>query len=121
MKKLMKRLNFAIVGLMASVAPALAAPKGMNVAICKLAEEFGSVFGVLRTLAFVGAGFVIAGWAWSWISEGKGVDIADVKKKGIGLLVGFIVLFAIGSLLTAFMSMAGEGGSLGCDFEKIFN
>ena len=115
MKKLMNKFNFAIIGLMASMAPSMAAvtEKGMNDALCKLAEQLGGVFSVLRTLAFVGAGFIIASWAWGWISAGK-VELKDVKDKGIGMLVGFVVLFAIGAILSAFMSMADEGGSLKC-------
>lgn len=115
MKKLMNKFNFAIIGLMASMAPSMAAvtEASMNDALCKLADQLGGVFSVLRTLAFVGAGFVIAGWAWGWIAAGE-VKFDDVKKRGIGLLVGFILLFGIGAILSAFMSMAGEGGSLGC-------
>ena len=113
MKRLMKKINFAIIGAMMAV-PAMGAPGGTNDAICKLMEQFAGVFSTLRLLAFIGAGFIIAGWAWGWISSGKGVDIKDVKDKGIGMLVGFIVLFSIGAILSAFMAMAGEGGSLGC-------
>ena len=115
MKKLMNKFNFAIVGLMASMAPSMAAVSeaSMNKALCDLAKQLGGVFGILRTLAFVGAGFIIAGWAWGWIAAGE-VKFDEVKKKGIVMLVGFIVLFAIGTILSAFMSMAGEGGSLGC-------
>lgn len=115
MKKLMNKFNFAIIGLMASMAPSMAAvtEASMNKALCDLAVQLGGVFSVLRTLAFVGAGFVIAGWAWGWIAAGE-VKFDDVKKRGIGLLVGFILLFGIGAILSAFMSMAGEGGSLGC-------
>lgn len=111
MKKMIKKINLAIIGMMVA-GPAMAA--GSNDAICKLMEQFADVFSTLRLLAFIGAGFVIAGWAWGWISSGKGVEIKDVKDKGIGMLVGFIVLFSIGAILSAFMAMAGEGGSLGC-------
>lgn len=114
MKKLMKKLNFAVIGLMASFAPAMAA-SGMDSALCKLAEEFGEIFSLLRTLAFIGAGIIIAGWAWGYISGGKAVDVVkEVKEKGVAMLIGFILLFGIGVVLEIFMSMAGEGGSLGC-------
>ena len=109
MKKIMTKANFAIVGLMASMAPAMAADNGL----CNLVKELGNLLGMLRTLAFIGAGFTIAGWAWGYISKGK-VELKDVQEKGIGLLVGFVLLFSIGTLLTVFMNMAGTGGSLNC-------
>lgn len=114
MKKLMKKLNFAIIAGMASIAPAMAA-SGMNDGLCKLAESFGEIFNILRTLAFIGAGVIIAGWAWGYISGGKAVDVVkEVKEKGVAMLIGFILLFSIGVVLEIFLSMAGEGGSLGC-------
>lgn len=115
MKKLLLKLNFAIVGIMAT-SVAKAAEAGLNIntnALCGLFQQFGGIFKVLRTLAFVGAAFILAGWAWGWISGGK-VELDDVKKKGIGMLVGFVVLFGVGAIVTVFMNMAGAGGSLGC-------
>ena len=112
MKKLMKKISFAMVGIMASV-PAMAAVKYGDV-LCSLASEFNNIFRMLRLLAFIGAGMSIASWAWGYIKAGK-VDIQkEVSEKGIGLLVGFVLLFSIGTNLTVFMSMAGQGGSLGC-------
>ena len=118
MKKLMKRWNFAIIGVMASV-PAMAAGN-INQALCDLAEQFGEIFSAIRLLAFVGAGITIAGWAWGYISAGKIDAIKEVKEKGIAMLIGFILLFGIGTLLTVFMNMAGDGGPLEC-VEKFFN
>lgn len=113
MKKLMKRLNFAIVGVMTSV-PAMAAGN-INQALCDLAEQFGEIFSAIRLLAFVGAGVTIAGWAWGYISGGKAIDpTKEVKEKGIPMLIGFILLFGIGTVLSIFMTMTGEGGSMGC-------
>ncbi len=84
-------------------------------ALCPLFDELGNIFKLLRTFAFVGAGFVIASWAWGYISGGKEVKILDeAKTKGFGMLIGFILLFAIGTILQVFLNMAGEGGSLGC-------
>ncbi|MBE6461960.1 MAG: hypothetical protein E7006_03940 [Alphaproteobacteria bacterium] len=119
MKKLIYKLNFAIVGIMASsrvmAAGGAASSKGME-GICTLANEFGYIFNLMRTLAFIGAGISIAGWAWGYISGGKAVDITkEVKEKGFGMLLGFILLFSIGTVLQIFMQMAGEGGSLGCE------
>ena len=118
MKKLMKKLNFAIVGMMAS-GSAMAAGN-MNAALCKMGEQFGGIFSVLQMLAFVGAGITIAGWAWGYISGGKSVDVVkEVKEKGVGMLIGFFLLFGIGTVLSIFMSMIGEGGSLDC-VQKFF-
>lgn len=129
MKKVMKKINLAIVGLMASGASALAAApsagiannKGMNEAICKLMEQFGGIFSTLRLLAFVGAAFIIANWAWGYIAKPKDLSLDDVKTKGLGMLIGFIMLFSLGGIISIFMSMAGDGGSLNCQVGEMFN
>ena len=114
MKKLMKRLNFAIIGVMASVSSSMAA-SGADDALCMLAAKFGDIFEIIQTLAFVGAGITIAGWAWGYISGGKAIDpTKEVKEKGIPMLIGFILLFGIGTVLSIFMTMTGEGGPMGC-------
>ena len=71
------------------------------------------VFRILRTLAFVGAAFIIAGWAWGYISKGE-VKLDDLQKKGTGMLVGFVLLFGIGIVLSFFLSSAGMS-AIGCD------
>ena len=114
MKKLMKKLNFAIIGIMASV-PAMAAPSAnIKATVCALAVEFGNIFSLLRTLTFVAAGFTIATWAWGWISKPADLKFDDVQKKGLGMLIGFIILFSLGAIISAFMAMTGEGGPFGC-------
>jgi len=118
MKKLIKKLNFAIIGIMAS-APAMAAAN-INNAICELAKQFRPIFSAFRTLAFIGAGITIAGWAYGWIKEGDKFKAEDAGKKGFGMLIGFVVLFALGGIVTAFMSMTDAGGSLGCDIGTEF-
>ena len=45
MKKLMKKLNFAIIGLMVSASSARAA-SGADEALCMLAEKFGDIFSI---------------------------------------------------------------------------
>lgn len=116
MKKLTNKINMTIIGLMAMapVFPAVADDAGANMqaTVCALIEQFGGVFRTLRTLAFIGAAFYIASWAWEWISKGE-VKKDDVQNKGIGLLVGFFVLFAMGAILSAFLAM-GKSESLGC-------
>ena len=77
MKKVMNKINFAIISVMASV-PAFAAPAANN-GMCDLIKSLKGVFGLLRTLAFVGAAFYIAGWAWKYISSGE----AKPEPKGV--------------------------------------
>lgn len=100
----------AVIGIMVA-SPALAAQINES-GLCVLLEEFKTIFSMLRTFAFVGAAFTIAGWAWGYISSGK-FEMKDVKDKGTGLLVGFILLFGIGVILQFLMSTAG-GRALGC-------
>ncbi len=118
MKKMLKTLGFAGVVVMAGAASAFAA--SAQSAICMLVGKLGDVFGLLRSLAFVGAAFTIAGWAWDYIKGGKAVDPDDVRKKGSGMLIGFILLFSIGMILQFFMAAAAPGGSLDCvaEFER---
>ncbi len=112
MNKVLKTLGFAGVAVLAGGASAYAA--SANQAICDLVAQLGSIFGLLRSLAFVGAAFIIAGWAWGYIKGGKAVDVDDVRNKGTGMLVGFILLFSIGMVLQFFMSAAKPGGALDC-------
>ncbi len=114
MKKFSKVLTFAAVMALVAV-PAFAAKKAGadTTALCSLIGKMQGIFRTLRILAFVGAGFYMADWAWKYISSGK-VEMKDLKEKGTGLLVGFVLLFAIGAVLSFLLSAAGEGGSLGC-------
>ena len=109
MKKIMNKINFALIAMMASV-PAFAAPASNG--MCEALVRLHGVFNILRTMAFIGAAFYIAGWAWEFISAGK-VDMAKVKERGIGLLVGFSLLFMIGLLLSFIMSASGAN-AIGC-------
>lgn len=110
MKKLLNKANFALIGIFATMS-AHAAPGGNG--LCELIEQMYGVFTTLRTLAFVGAAFVIAGWAWGYISKGE-VKKDDLKDKGTGMLVGFVMLFGIGIILSFFMSESGMA-SIGCE------
>lgn len=109
MKKIINKINMFVIAMMVSV-PAFAATNssGATDAMCKLMEEMGGIFSTLRVLAFAGAAFTIAGWAWGFIKDGKGIDLDDVRKKGTGLLVGFILLFGIGTVLSVLMSVYGD-------------
>lgn len=106
----MNKVNFAIIAMMVSV-PAFAAAD--ESAICRLVDELKSVFQLLRTLAFIGAAFYIASWAWEFISKPADAKIEKIKEKGQGLLIGFILLFSVGVLLSVLVSASG-GKVLGC-------
>ena len=116
MKGLLKKIGFAGAVIMAGASmPALAAAAaGVNAdGICGLIGQMYGVFKILRTLAFVGAAFIIAGWAWGYISKPADMNLEDLKKKGVGMLVGFVLLFGIGVVLSFFLSSTGLG-VIGC-------
>ena len=121
MKKIMNKINLAIIAVMISGSASMARDvkpidigtiQGSGNGICDLLENLHEVFNILRILAFIGAAFYIAGWAWGYIKGGK-AELDDVKTKGIGLLVGFSALFLIGIVLSFVMSAAGMN-VLGC-------
>lgn len=116
MKNILKKLGFAGVVVLAGAGTALAAQASGgagNAGLCGLIQQMYGVFQILRTLAFVGAAFIIAGWAWSYISKGE-VKLDDLQKKGTGMLVGFILLFGIGIVLQFFFLSASGRAMLGC-------
>lgn len=115
MKNILKKIGFASVVVLSGAAAAVAAPAAgvSNDGLCGLIGQMYGVFKILRTLAFVGAAFIIAGWAWEYISKGE-VKLDDLQKKGTGMLVGFVLLVGIGMVLSFFMSSAGLN-SIGCD------
>lgn len=119
MKKLLKKLGFAGLMVFAGTSMALAANAGGALAesssLCGLIQEMYGVFKVLRTLAFVGAAFIIAGWAWGYISKGDFGGMDDLKKKGTGMLVGFVLLFGIGIVLQFFVFSKTGLGLAGCE------
>jgi len=116
MKKVMNKINFAIIGMMVA-SPAFAAINESG--ICSILAELKKVFNLLRTFAFIGAAFMIAAWAWGYISAGK-IDAAkEAKDKGMALVVGFALLFGVGLVLQFLGSTAGMT-SLGCG-NQVFN
>ena len=111
MKNILKKIGLAGVVVLAAGGAAMAAGAAGGVGVnesglCALIGQMYGVFKILRTLAFVGAAFIIAGWAWGYISSGK-VEMDDLRKKGTGMLVGFVLLFGIGVVLQFFLSSAG--------------
>ena len=115
MKKQMKMVGFAALSALVVVASASAATSAMvdESGLCKLLDEFKGIFKLLRTLAFVGAGFLIAKWAWGYIEAGKIDAMKEVKEKGVAMLVGFILLFGIGVVLQVLSGATGNK-ILGC-------
>lgn len=131
MRKLINKLNFAIIGIMASLSAMAATTAttattaggagnvnvlGANVSgtICELAGKLNGVFKTFQILAFVGAGITLAKWGYDLVTKGDGWKTDDAQKKLISMLAGTIILFSIGTLLTVFMNMTGVGGSLKC-------
>ena len=109
MKKVMNKINMAIIAAMVS-SPAFAVVN--ESAMCLFMKDLRGVFNMLRTFAFIGAAFMIAGWAWGYISKGE-AKMDDLKTKGTGLLIGFILLFSVGLILQFLVSASG-GRALGC-------
>ena len=105
MKKVMNKINFALIGLMASV-PAFAAPGAGN-DMCNALKSLSGVFNLLRTMAFIGAAFVLMDIAWTWIKKPEDVDKGKIKDIGVGLIAGFFLLFGVGFVLQFVGSKAG--------------
>ncbi len=109
---------FVAIGLAMLVLPAWAA--GDISGMCELIAEMQGIFKLIRTLAFVGAGFLLAKYAWEAISTGKLNGEADLvkgaQKTGIPMLVGLILLFAIGTILQVLSSATGAE-LMGCSTE----
>lgn len=110
MKKVMNKINFAIVSMMVA-SPAFAAVN--DKAICTFIADLRGVFRMLQTFCFIGAAFMIASWAWGYISKPGDMKMEDLKNKGSGLLVGFILLFSVGLILRFLLSATGQS-YLGC-------
>lgn len=114
-----KTVFFAVCAGMLTI-PAFAA--GDISGMCELIAEMQDIFKLIRTLAFVGAGFMLAKYAWEAISTGKLNGEADLvkgaQKTGVPMLVGLILLFAIGTILQVLSSATGAE-LMGCS-DQIF-
>ena len=77
-----------------------------NKGACDLIDSLKPIIQTLRTLAFIGAAFVLMDWAWGFIKAGE-VKKEDLEKKGLGLLVGFFLLFGVGLILQFVASSSG--------------
>lgn len=107
MKKISNYFLMASVFVMANV-PAFA-----DDGVCDLITGLKPIINTLRTLAFIGAAFVLMNWAWEFIKGGK-AEMGDIEKKGIGMLVGFFLLFAVGIILQ-FVGSGSGAEFFGCD------
>ena len=100
----MKRYLFAFFVIISGMSFASAAGDTKPVIdVCAIVENLGGIFQTIRSLAFIGAAFVIAGWAWGYIQSGK-ADTKDVREKGFGLIIGFTLLFSIGLIMSLLKS-----------------
>jgi hypothetical protein len=103
---MLKVLSVAAVALAATIGFADAAPAVNMQTLC---TEMQGIFKLLRNLAFIGAAFVIAGWAWGYISGGEFKFAEEAKKKGLALLVGFVMLSGVGVVLSMFTTYCATG------------
>ena len=117
MKKMSKYALSAVIALSVLSQNAFAVNMGDQSALCALLSNFSGVIGTIRTLAFVGAAFMIMEWAWNFIKDPDKEATKDkIKDKGIGLLLGFGLLLGVAFLLQFVSSAAGQE-SLGCIVE----
>ena len=103
----MKKIIFALTAIVAGTGAVMAAPAYGDP--CALIVGMQGIFKTLRTLAFAGAAFFIATWAWGFIMAGD-VKMDDLQNKGTGLLVGFTLLFGIGMVLQFLPGISGCAG-----------
>jgi uncharacterized membrane protein len=108
MNSFLKKLGFAGVAVLAAAGAAHAAAFDTG-SLCQLINELKGVFNLLRTLAFVGAAFVIASIGWDAIVAKKYEWSKDGKQHLIAMIVGFTLLFSVGVILQFLTS-----GRLGC-------
>jgi hypothetical protein len=109
MKKISKYFLMASVFLTVNVPMAFADASS----VCALVGKLSGVIATLRTLAFVGAAFVLMDWAWGYIKDPSKATKDDMKDKGIGMFVGFFILFGVG-LILQFVGSEGGQSYLGC-------
>jgi hypothetical protein len=97
---------FALAGLAVLAGVGAASAAGQYGDPCALINNLGGIFRTLRTLCFAGAAFVLMGWAWEWIKKADNL-VEDAKKKGVGMLVGFALLFGVGLVMQFLPGVAG--------------
>ena len=117
MKKISNYLMMAGISVSVFMQSAFAAKDASTEGICNLIDRLSPVIKTLRTLAFLGAAFVLMEWAWGYIKAGD-VKKDDLKDKGVAMFVGFFLLFGVGIVL-ALVGSTGGKEYLGC-VEKVF-
>ncbi|MFA7188352.1 MAG: hypothetical protein WC137_02675 [Alphaproteobacteria bacterium] len=106
MKNLLKKIGFGATAVLVAGAAYAAGPEVGG--LSNLIGELKGVFRILRTLAFVGAAFVIASIGWDAIVAKKYDWSKDGKQHLIAMIIGFLLLFGVGVILQ-FLA----GGDLG--------
>lgn len=102
LKKFLKPATLAMLFVAATISTGYALD-GVNTNAAKnLAEQIYPVFVIIRNLAFIGLAFVILGKAWSFIETGT-FDWKTQKTWVIAVIVGFVLLFGVQVLITAFL------------------
>lgn len=107
----MKIKNISLFALAAIALTGAAYADGATGNVCALIAGLKTVFQTIRVLAFVGAAFIMAQWAWGFISKGE-VKVEDLKDKGIAMFVGFFLLFGIGMVITFLPGISGCAGGV---------
>ena len=72
--------------------------------VCAIIDALAGVFATLRILCFAGAAFILMSWAWEFMTKGAeaGKTVDNIKQKGVGMIIGFLLLFSVG-ILTIFL------------------
>ena len=108
-KKISKYFLIATTFVMANL-PAFAVE---NKGVCDLIDKLKPVIQTLRTLAFIGAAFILMDIAWKYIKEPDKVTTDGIKDTGIGMFGGFFLLFGVGFVLQ-FVGSSGGQEYFGC-------
>ena len=84
----MKKISKYALGAMVSMSLFMQNAMAANDGLCDLIKGLSPVIKTLRTLAFVGAAFVLMDWAWGWIQKGEvGKETAFLFKDGFIFLI----------------------------------
>ncbi len=108
MKNILKKIGFGAIVVFAAGAAHAA---NFDTGLCPLINELKSVFNILRTLAFVGAAFVLASIGWDAIVAKKYEWSKEGKQHLVAMIVGFALLFSVGVILQFLTS--GRAGCAG--------
>ncbi len=102
LKKFLKPATLAMLFIAATISTGYALDGVNTNAANALAGKIYPVFVIIRNLAFIGLAFVILGKAWGYIEKGE-FDWKKEKAWIISVIVGFVLLFGVQVLITAFL------------------